>query len=206
MSAPRYEADDIIATLASVARDQNRLSVIIATDKDFMQLVHPDVALICPVKRKWIGVNEVIEKLGVPPELVPDLLGLAGDAVDNIPGVRGIGVKRASDLLQRFGGLEGIYDNLALLPKFGPKLAEDRELAFLGRELATLKADVSPNAMVPSFRDHSELTSLISTPTPLTYQSAIGYCKTNKFGSLARTIARIHETSASRGLLYGPPA
>ena len=143
------EADDVIGTLAlqAAARQQ---SVLISTgDKDMAQLVGDHVTLINTMTNTTMDHGGVVEKFGVPPELIIDLLALQGDKVDNIPGVAGVGEKTALALLQNLGGLNDIYADLsrvADLPvrgaqKLGARLAEHRESAELSYRLATIKTD-----------------------------------------------------------------
>ncbi len=143
------EADDVIGTLAlqAAARQQ---SVLISTgDKDMAQLVGDHVTLINTMTNTTMDHDGVVEKFGVPPELIIDLLALQGDKVDNIPGVAGVGEKTALALLQNLGGLNDIYADLsrvADLPvrgaqKLGARLAEHRESAELSYRLATIKTD-----------------------------------------------------------------
>ena len=98
-----FEADDLIATYARLACEVGGDTTIVSSDKDLMQLVGPTVAMYDPVKDKRLGVPEVIEKWGVPPEKMVDLQALTGDSVDNVPGVPGIGPKTAAQLLEQFG-------------------------------------------------------------------------------------------------------
>ena len=110
------EADDIIATLAQKAKAEGFKVVIITGDKDFMQLVDDDVVLYDSMRDKWTGSKEVVEKLGVEPRQVVDYMALLGDAIDNVPGVPGVGPKTASQLIQQFGTLDEL---LAHLDKVG---------------------------------------------------------------------------------------
>ncbi|MDG1065310.1 MAG: DNA polymerase I [Luminiphilus sp.] len=143
------EADDVIGTLAleAAARQQ---SVLISTgDKDMAQLVGDHVTLINTMTNTTMDHGGVVEKFGVPPELIIDLLALQGDKVDNIPGVPGVGEKTALALLQNLGGLNDIYADLPLVAelsvrgaqKLGARLAEHRESAELSYRLATIKTD-----------------------------------------------------------------
>lgn len=144
------EADDVIGTLACEA-SRNGTPVLISTgDKDMAQLVEPNITLINTMNNTILGPDEVQEKYGVPPELIIDFLALMGDSSDNIPGVPGVGEKTALALLQGIGSLEKIYENLEAIAPLGfrgsktlaPKMAENRELAFLSYQLATIKTDV----------------------------------------------------------------
>lgn len=123
VEAQGYEADDVIATYARQAAELGARVTIVSADKDLMQLLHEDGAeMLCPNNKKTpraegeeetpryvrVGRNEVIEKFGVAPELLCDVLALAGDSTDNIPGVRGIGEKTAAALVSRWGDLEGV--------------------------------------------------------------------------------------------------
>ena len=147
---PGVEADDVIGTLAREA-SQKGMSVLISTgDKDMAQLVEPNVTLINTMTNTILGPDEVKDKYGVPPELIIDFLALMGDSSDNIPGVPGVGEKTALALLQGIGSLESIYNDLDAIAPLGfrgsktlaPKMAENRELAFLSYQLATIKTDV----------------------------------------------------------------
>ena len=112
LELPGYEADDIIATLCDRLADKGCELVVVSSDKDLMQLVTNGVKLLDSAKDRWIGTDEVREKFGVSPEQVIEVMGLMGDAVDNIPGVKGIGEKTAGALIQQFQTLENLYDHL----------------------------------------------------------------------------------------------
>ena len=145
----RYEADDIIATLARPLTAGGHRVVVVTSDKDLAQLVGPRVSLYDFGKGERMGPAEVEEKFGVPLERIADLLGLAGDSVDNIPGVKGVGKKTAAALITALGDLPTVYtrlDQVAALPLRGAaalaqKLAEQREIALLSRRLATVADD-----------------------------------------------------------------
>jgi len=109
----QYEADDLIGTLARQATAQDIQVVVVSNDKDLMQLVTPQVTFYDAAKNRRFDPAGVTAHLGVRPEQIPDFLGLQGDAVDNIPGVQGIGTKTALALLQVFPHLEALYTNLA---------------------------------------------------------------------------------------------
>ena len=102
----RFEADDLIATYAKAAVDAGGDVTIVSSDKDLMQLVRPGVTMFDGMKAKRIGRDEVIEKFGVPPEKVIDVQALAGDSIDNVPGVPGIGIKTAAELIATYGDLD----------------------------------------------------------------------------------------------------
>ena len=112
ISREGYEADDLIATLVKKLDQPGLEFVVVTGDKDMMQLVSDRVRLYDPMKEKFSGPEEVREKFGVGPDKVVEILGLAGDAIDNIPGVPGIGGKTAQDLIQTFGSIEGVLENL----------------------------------------------------------------------------------------------
>ena len=120
---------------------------IVTSDKDLMQLVEDNIYLYDTMKEIKITRAEVEDKLGIPPELVADYLGLMGDSSDNIPGVQGIGPKSASDLLKQFGSMEGIYKNLDQVKKEAQRknLEACKNDAFLSKELATVKRDLKMN-------------------------------------------------------------
>ena len=141
---PGVEADDVIATLATqncTIADKTR---IMTGDKDLMQLVSDCIFLYDGMKQKTIDRAAVIEKFGVPPERVIDVQSLMGDSSDNVPGVRGIGPKKAAELINEFGSLDGLYANLDNVKNERTRnmLLLSRELAYISRDLVTLKRDV----------------------------------------------------------------
>lgn len=144
------EADDVIGTLAREASRKGMPVLISTGDKDMAQLVEPNITLINTMNNTILGPDEVKDKYGVPPELIIDFLALMGDSSDNIPGVPGVGEKTALALLQGIGSLDAIYNDLDAIAPLGfrgsktlaPKMAENRELAFLSYQLATIKTDV----------------------------------------------------------------
>jgi len=150
MAISGVEADDVIGTLALEAEKMGRPVLISTGDKDMAQLVTPNVTLINTMTNTILGPEEVINKYGVPPELIIDFLALMGDSSDNIPGVPGVGEKTAQALLQGLGGLETLFsesDKIASLSFRGAKtmaakLEQNKEVARLSYQLATIKTDV----------------------------------------------------------------
>ena len=142
-----WEADDFIGSLACTARDRGYDVVIATSDKDFFQLVGDGIRLYHTGREVLYDAKGVDEAFGLPPEKVVDVMAIWGDAIDNIPGVPGIGEKGAKGLIQQFGSLESIYENLDQVPKpaMRKKLEEHREKAFLSRELARIKCDLDLN-------------------------------------------------------------
>jgi DNA polymerase-1 len=146
----RYEADDLIATLVAGLGRRGHGALVVTSDKDLAQLVSENVTLYDFAKEMRYTPLLVVERFGVRPDQIVDLLALAGDPVDNIPGVPGIGRKTAAELLAFFGHLESLYERLDEVR--GPRwrggktlwgrLAAHRESAFLSRRLATLAGDV----------------------------------------------------------------
>jgi DNA polymerase I len=138
-----WEADDLLGTLACVARDRGYDVVLATSDKDFFQLVGDGVKLFHTGREVLYDANGVTEVFGLPPEKVVDVMAIWGDAIDNIPGVPGIGEKGAKALITEFGSLEGVYENLGKLkPAQRKKLEENRDKAFMSRELARIKCDL----------------------------------------------------------------
>ena len=143
------EADDVIGTLSEMATAEKRPVLISTGDKDMAQLVNDYVTLVNTMTQVVLDRDGVVEKFGVPPELIIDLLALMGDSVDNIPGVAGVGEKTALALLQNLGGISDIYsqlDRVAELPirgakSLGEKLSASKEMAELSYVLATIKTD-----------------------------------------------------------------
>ncbi len=147
LEVPGYEADDVIATLALKGRERFDETLIVTADKDILQIVGDGIKVWRIVK----GISElevydedkVRERFGVPPEGIPHLLALMGDAVDDVPGVRGIGEKTAKSLVQRFGDLDTIYKNLdKLSPREKKLLSEGKDSAYKSLELVVLRSDV----------------------------------------------------------------
>ena len=139
-----FEADDLIATYARIADEAGARCTIISSDKDLMQLVTENVIMRDPMKNKDIGIKEVEEKFGVKPDRVIDVQALAGDSVDNIPGVPGIGVKTAVLLLNEYGPLEELLERSHEIPQKGrrEKMMANKEQALLSKVLVTLKDDI----------------------------------------------------------------
>lgn len=144
LEAPGFEADDVIATLARRYAAQGLEVTVVTGDKDLLQIVGDGINLLDTMKDLRSGPQEVIERFGVPPELVPDVLGLAGDTSDNIPGVPGIGEKTASDLVRRFGSLEGVLQWKSLVngKQRRENLHAHADQARLSKTLATVRYDV----------------------------------------------------------------
>ena len=137
------EADDVIGTLATQAREQGLDTLISTTDKDFAQLVGPKVRLVNWNNNHIMDSAAVEEKFGVPPERIRDYLALAGDTSDNIPGVRGVGPKTAAKWLQEYGSLDGVRENAGdIRGKAGETLRASFEAVDLSLELATIRKDV----------------------------------------------------------------
>ena len=149
ISISGVEADDVIGTLSEMATAEKRPVLISTGDKDMAQLVNDYVTLVNTMTQVVLDRDGVVEKFGVPPELIIDLLALMGDSVDNIPGVAGVGEKTALALLQNLGGISDIYAQLhrvAELPirgakSLGEKLSASKEMADLSYVLATIKTD-----------------------------------------------------------------
>jgi len=139
-----YEADDLIATYAKQIVKAGAKVTVISSDKDFMQLVTDKVRLYDPMKNKILGDNEVFEKFGVKPSQVIDVQSLAGDTSDNIPGVPGIGVKTAAELINKYNTLDILLKNINEIPqnKRRETLLANKDKAILSKKLVTLKDDV----------------------------------------------------------------
>ncbi|KAA5606266.1 DNA polymerase I [Roseospira marina] len=139
-----FEADDLIATYAKQAAAQGIAVTVVSSDKDLMQLVRDGVALFDPMKNKPIGPEQVREKFGVGPDKVVDVQALAGDSSDNVPGVPGIGIKTAAQLIDQYGDLETLLDRAEEIkqPKRRQNLLEFADQARMSRDLVLLRDDV----------------------------------------------------------------
>jgi len=172
ISIPGVEADDVIGTLASQASKAGMPVLISTGDKDMAQLVDENVTLINTMTNVVMDREGVIEKFGIPPELIIDYLALMGDKVDNIPGVPGVGDKTATALLQGIGSMEKLYDNLDDIAALGfrgsktmaKKLVDNKEDALMSYQLATIKLDVeleeTPESLVKTTPNTDELIKL----------------------------------------------
>ncbi|MFA0381550.1 DNA polymerase I [Vibrio sp. 10N.222.54.A3] len=172
ISIPGVEADDVIGTLASQASKAGMPVLISTGDKDMAQLVDDNVTLINTMTNVVMDREGVIEKFGIPPELIIDYLALMGDKVDNIPGVPGVGDKTATALLQGIGSIEKLYQNLDDIAALGfrgsktmaKKLIDNKDNAEMSYELATIKLDVeleeTPESLVKAQPNTDELIKL----------------------------------------------
>ncbi len=148
-----YEADDLIATYAKKIINHGAKVTVISSDKDLMQLVSKDVRLFDPMKSKVIGEKEVEEKFGVKPHQVIDVQSLAGDSSDNIPGVPGIGIKTAAELIKKYKNLDTLLNKAEQISqkKRRQTLIDNKDSALLSRKLVTLKEDVPVGSNIESF-------------------------------------------------------
>ena len=175
-----YEADDLIATYARLAVEAGATCRIVSSDKDLMQLIRPGVALYDTMKDREVGEAEVIEKFGVPPDKVIDIQSLAGDSVDNVPGVPGIGVKTAAQLITEYGDLETL---LARAPEIKQQKRRENLIQFadqarISKRLVTLDEHVPLAHDVGSF----------AVDTPKATQ-LIGFTKALEFTSFTKKVA-----------------
>ncbi|MEA2814490.1 MAG: polymerase, partial [Rhodospirillaceae bacterium] len=148
-----YEADDLIATYARLAVEAGATCTIVSSDKDLMQLIRPGVEMMDPIKKTKLGPEAVMEKFGVTPDKVVDVQALAGDSTDNVPGVPGIGVKTAAQLINEYGDLETLLKRAGEIkqPKRREALLANAELARISRKLVELRDDVPTPAEPEAF-------------------------------------------------------
>ena len=174
-----YEADDIIATYARQVEQDGGEVVIISSDKDLMQLVSDKVTMLDTMKNKKIGRDEVIEKFGLGPEHVVDIQALAGDSADNVPGVPGIGVKTAAQLIEEFGDLETLLARAGEIKqnKRRENLIEFAEQARISKQLVTLKSDAPTPESVDDF-----------AVRPIDKERLLSFLKEMEFGTLTRRV------------------
>jgi DNA polymerase-1 len=175
-----FEADDLIATYAKLAVDSGGDVTIVSSDKDLMQLVRPGITMFDGMKNKRIGRDEVFEKFGVPPEKVIDVQALAGDSIDNVPGVPGIGIKTAAELITSYGDLETLLAKAGEIkqPKRREKLVEFAEQARISRQLVILKDDVPLDIPVDGLG--------VRDPEA---DALLGFLRTMEFNTLTKRIA-----------------
>lgn len=175
-----FEADDIIATYARLACEAQATATIVSSDKDLMQLVNDCVTMYDTMKDKRIGIPEVIEKFGVPPEKVIEAQALIGDSTDNVPGVPGIGPKTAAQLLEEFGDLETLLSRAGEIKqeKRRQTLLDNAELARISKKLVTLDQNVPLEVPVEDLAVHEP-----------DYKNLIGFLKAMEFSTLTRRVA-----------------
>jgi DNA polymerase I len=179
-----YEADDIIATFARLACEAGATTTIVASDKDLMQLVGKTVTMYDTMKEKRIGPDEVVEKFGVSPDKVVEVQALIGDPVDNVPGVPGIGVKTAAQLIGEYGDLETLLSRAAEIkqPKRREALIAHAEQARLSRRLVELDAHVPLTRPVDEIAMHD--------PDP---RRLVSFLKAMEFGAVTRRVADAYQ-------------
>ena len=181
-----YEADDIIATYARQAAADGRPVTVVSSDKDLMQLIGDGIEMFDPMKSKEIGRDEVMAKFGVGPEKVRDVLALAGDTSDNVPGVPGIGVKTAALLLEEFGDLESLLEGAETIKqkKRRENLIEYAELARISQKLVTLHEE----APLPKRLDEIETVDV-------NYERLLEFARNYNFNTLSKRLEAILQAS-----------
>jgi DNA polymerase-1 len=175
-----FEADDLIATYAREAGERGATTTIVSSDKDLMQLVTDKVTMFDTMKDRRIGIAEVIEKFGVPPEKVVEVQALAGDSTDNVPGVPGIGVKTAAQLIVEYGDLETLLFRAGEIkqPKRREALIENAEKARISRQLVLLDDKVTLEVPLDELAVHEP-----------DARKLIGFLKAMEFSALTRRVA-----------------
>ncbi|MCZ6744614.1 MAG: DNA polymerase I, partial [Alphaproteobacteria bacterium] len=183
-----YEADDLIATYAREAEALGAEVTILSSDKDLMQLVTDGIHMMDPMRDRRIGAEEVREKFGVGPDKVVDVQALAGDSTDNVPGVPGIGVKTAAELINTYGDLETVLERASEIkqPKRRENLIAFADQARISRDLVRLKDDVPVTAPLDSFG--------LRPPDP---ETLVGFLRAQDF---VRLTARIESKFAAEGV------
>jgi DNA polymerase I len=175
-----FEADDLIATYAREAGGRGATTTIVSSDKDLMQLVTDKVTMFDTMKDRRIGIAEVIEKFGVPPEKVVEVQALAGDSTDNVPGVPGIGIKTAAQLIVEYGDLETLLLRASEIkqPKRREALIENAEKARVSRQLVLLDDKVALDVPLDELAVHE--------PDP---RKLLAFLKAMEFSTLTRRVA-----------------
>src|SRR5436190_6033299 len=175
-----FEADDLIATYARLASEQGATTTIVSSDKDLMQLVTDKVVMYDTMKDRRIGIPEVIEKFGVPPEKVVEVQALAGDSTDNVPGVPGIGIKTAAQLIVEYGDLEQLLFRAGEIkqPKRREALIENAEKARISRQLVLLDDKVALDVPLDDLAVHEP-----------DARKLISFLKAMEFSTLTRRVA-----------------
>jgi len=154
-----FEADDIIASYCQLAEKQKIKSIIVSSDKDLMQLVNKNVTMLDPMKNKSIGIDQVIEKFGLPPEKVIQIQALTGDKVDNIPGAPGIGPKTALQLIEEFGNVQSLIKNAIQIPQEKRRniILNNKDDILISLELVKLKKDIDLTLKINDIHTYSSI-------------------------------------------------
>jgi DNA polymerase-1 len=183
-----FEADDLIATYARLATERGATTTIVSSDKDLMQLVTDKVVMYDTMKDRRIGIPEVIEKFGVPPEKVVEVQALAGDSTDNVPGVPGIGVKTAAQLIVEYGDLEQLLFRATEIkqPKRREALIENAEKARISRKLVLLDDKVELDVPLDELAVHEP-----------DARKLIAFLKAMEFSTLTKRVAEYSEIDPS---------
>src|SRR5215471_1868486 len=184
-----YEADDLIATYVRQAGLRGATATIVSSDKDLMQLVTDKVTMYDTMKDRRIGVSEVIEKFGVPPQKVVEVQALAGDSTDNVPGVPGIGIKTAAQLIVEYGDLEQLLKRAGEIkqPKRREALIENAEKARISRQLVLLDDKVDLEVPLDDLA--------VREPNA---RNLIAFLKAMEFSSLTKRVAEFSQIDASQ--------
>jgi DNA polymerase-1 len=184
-----FEADDLIATYAREAGDLGATCSIVSSDKDLMQLVNDRVTLYDTMKDRKIGRAEVIEKFGVPPEKVIEVQALIGDSTDNVPGVPGIGVKTAAQLIVEYGDLETLLARAGEIKqdKRRQSLIDNAEVARISKKLVTLNTEVAVETPLEDLAVHDP-----------DYKRLIAFLKAMEFNTLTRRVSEYSEIDAGQ--------
>lgn len=186
-----YEADDLIATYASLATKAGWQTTVISADKDLMQLMSDSVSLYDPMKKKMLGLEDVQNKFGVSPDKVIDVQSLMGDSTDNIPGASGIGPKTAAELIQKFGTLHNLLEHLDKIPqeKRREGLIRDKQQILISEKLVTLDKNAPVNNDFERFKTKPyNTTTLMDFLTKNNFQSLIKKVKTTDVPSSSLSI------------------
>jgi len=154
-----FEADDIIASYCQLAEKQKIETIIVSSDKDLMQLVNKNVTMLDPMKNKSIGIDQVIEKFGLPPEKVIQIQALTGDKVDNIPGAPGIGPKTALQLIKEFGSVQSLIKNTIKIPQEKRRniILNNKDDILISLELVKLKKDIDLTLKINDIHTYSSI-------------------------------------------------
>jgi DNA polymerase-1 len=183
-----FEADDLIATYVRQASERGATATIVSSDKDLMQLVTDNVTMYDTMKDRRLGIPEVIEKFGVPPEKVVEVQALAGDSVDNVPGVPGIGIKTAAQLITEYGDLETLLQRAGEIkqPKRRESLIENAEKARISRELVLLDNNVNLDVPLDELAVHEP-----------DARKLVAFLKAMEFSTLTRRVAEYAQIDAA---------
>ena len=206
LEVDNYEADDIIGTYSKIISDTNNKGLIVSSDKDLLQLINKNntVKLLKSHDYTMMDENEFMNTYGLTPDKMIDLKGLMGDPSDNIPGVKGIGEKTALKLLQKYGSIEGLYENIdELSGSTKDKLVEGKDSAFMSKKIATIYKEVPVEYKLEDLEYTGPTDELKDMYNELEFYSFLKEVKVNKPVDTNVSVKIVNDINDVKSYIYG---